>query len=259
MELANNHITLTTTQEMIDLSTPLKMLQVAFFSYTRFYFDGGSISLLTNANWYHFFLKREIPGSVNVFNLKTGCYLWSELFPEEAVFDAKNNFKIDNGIQFTYKEKDFIEVFSFASNPKNHKAIGYFIANIDLLEKFNAYFKTRASDLINKALKNKIIIPDVMRGYQEVTAGFTLGQAERKKFLSLIGYADIVHGLSNREYECLQYISRGKTNKEVARILSISPRTVETYINKMKDKLNCVSKSQLTEIFWELHCSKSQS
>lgn len=257
MELASSHITLTSTQEMINLSVPLNILHVDFFSYTRFYFDGTSISLLTHTNWYNFFLKQEVPGSVNVFNLKTGCYLWSELFPEEAVIDAKNNFNIDNGIQFTYREKDYVEVFSFGSEPSNHKAMGYFIANIDLLEKFNKYFKKRAVNLIDKAVKSKIIIPEIMRGYQEINAGFTLGLDERRKFLNLIGYDDIIHNLSNREYECLQHISRGMTNKEVARLLRISPRTVETYINKMKDKFDCISKSQLAEIYWELQNSVS--
>ena len=249
MELAKNHITLTSTQDMLNLSSPLKILNVDFFSYTRYYFDGTSISLLTHTDWYQFFLKAEVPGCINVFNLKTGCNLWAELFPEKAVYDAKIHFNIDNGIHFAYREKDYVEAISFASNYKNTNAIGCFIANIDLLEKFNVYFRNHASKLINEALKNKIVIPQIMRGYEVIESGFALSFEDRRKFLSTIGY-DVLNNLSKREFECLKYISRGMTTKESAKIMAISPRTVEVHISKMKEKLNCPSKSQLAEIYW---------
>jgi DNA-binding CsgD family transcriptional regulator len=54
-------------------------------------------------------------------------------------------------------------------------------------------------------------------------------------------------GLSKRESECLFYLVRGKTIKEIGAILGLSPRTVETHINHIKEKLNCHSTSQLID------------
>ena len=158
MELPRNHITLTSTQSMAELSSPLKILNISFFSYTRFYFDGTSISLVNNTDWYEFFLKQEVPGSVNVYKLKTGIHLWAELFPERAVQEAKYNFKIDNGIQFTYSQDDYMETFSFASTSNNSRSISTIVFNLDLLEKFVSYFRSRAEKLINSSLKQKILI-----------------------------------------------------------------------------------------------------
>ena len=251
MELPKNHITLSSTREMINLSAPLNLLKVDFFSYTRYYLDGTSVCLLTHTDWYSFFLRKEVPGCINVFNLKSGCNLWSELFPEEAVADAKFNFNIDNGIHFTFRDNDYVEAISFASKSEEQKAIGYFIANIDLLEKFINYFKKRAEPLINKAVKNKIIIPEIMRGYEQVKSGFSLDFEQRMKFLCSIGYDKMFNNLTSREYDCLRHLSRGLKTKEVGKFLGISHRTVETHIRNMMEKFNVNSKSKLAEIYWE--------
>jgi DNA-binding CsgD family transcriptional regulator len=52
---------------------------------------------------------------------------------------------------------------------------------------------------------------------------------------------------SKREIECLRYLKQGRTAKEIARFLEIEPRTVESYINNIKLKLNCHKKTQLLD------------
>jgi len=51
--------------------------------------------------------------------------------------------------------------------------------------------------------------------------------------------------LSQREKECLQLYTQGKTAKQCAKILNISYRTFENYIQNIKSKLNVTSKSEL--------------
>lgn len=55
--------------------------------------------------------------------------------------------------------------------------------------------------------------------------------------------------LSKREWECLSYMARGKTHKEIAYTLSISPRTVESYLNHAKDRTGVFYKSDLIDLF----------
>ena len=52
--------------------------------------------------------------------------------------------------------------------------------------------------------------------------------------------------LSDREREVLGAIARGQTNKEIARQLEISPKTVETYRMRIMDKLNVRSIADLS-------------
>ncbi|MES1264132.1 MAG: response regulator transcription factor, partial [Variovorax sp.] len=51
--------------------------------------------------------------------------------------------------------------------------------------------------------------------------------------------------LSEREREVLGFIVAGLTNKEIARALALSPRTVETHRANLFAKLECDSLAQL--------------
>jgi two-component system, LuxR family, response regulator FixJ len=51
--------------------------------------------------------------------------------------------------------------------------------------------------------------------------------------------------LSEREREVLRFIVEGLTNKEIARTLALSPRTVETHRANLFAKLGCESLAQL--------------
>lgn len=54
-------------------------------------------------------------------------------------------------------------------------------------------------------------------------------------------------GLSHRESEVLFFLIRGKTAKEIARVVGLSNRTVEKHLDRIKNKLNCCSRSELIE------------
>ncbi len=51
--------------------------------------------------------------------------------------------------------------------------------------------------------------------------------------------------LTRQEARCMVCFLRGNTVKSTARIMDLSPRTVEYYVNNIKKKLGVVSKSDL--------------
>lgn len=53
--------------------------------------------------------------------------------------------------------------------------------------------------------------------------------------------------LSARQQECLFWLVRGKTFREIAVLLGLSLRTVEAYIECIKNKLGCYTKGQIIE------------
>lgn len=58
--------------------------------------------------------------------------------------------------------------------------------------------------------------------------------------------------LSRRELEVLRLIAAGRTNREIARELFLSPRTVEMYAGNILAKLNCASRAEATHRAHEL-------
>lgn len=53
--------------------------------------------------------------------------------------------------------------------------------------------------------------------------------------------------LTEREDECLFFLLRRKTAKDISKILSLSHRTIEDHIENIRTKLKCSSKSELIE------------
>jgi DNA-binding CsgD family transcriptional regulator len=51
--------------------------------------------------------------------------------------------------------------------------------------------------------------------------------------------------LSERESLCIFHLCKGFTMKEIARIIGLSPKTVETYIDRAKQKFKCKNKAEL--------------
>jgi DNA-binding CsgD family transcriptional regulator len=52
------------------------------------------------------------------------------------------------------------------------------------------------------------------------------------------------HGLTPRELECLRWVAIGKTDAEIAVILSISPRTARFHVENAKLKLRADTRIQ---------------
>jgi DNA-binding CsgD family transcriptional regulator len=51
--------------------------------------------------------------------------------------------------------------------------------------------------------------------------------------------------LSQRERQCLKLLLQGKSSKETAAALKLSPRTIESYFENIKNKLSCWSKNEV--------------
>lgn len=60
-----------------------------------------------------------------------------------------------------------------------------------------------------------------------------------------IGSHDNVFNLSTRELECLFFILRGRSAKQIGEIMCLSKRTIESYIENIKSKFGCNTKSDL--------------
>jgi DNA-binding CsgD family transcriptional regulator len=59
-------------------------------------------------------------------------------------------------------------------------------------------------------------------------------------------------GLSRREFEVLRLVSVGRTNREIAKALFVSPRTIDMHVSNVLMKLGCRSRTEATHRAAEL-------
>lgn len=111
---------------------------------------------------------------------------------------------------------------------KNEDIIGVFGFSI-VTSKYDQYSLTEALDFVAKT--------GLLKQKKNAEAVKTL--LPGKEFNNVY--------LSKRELECLYLMVRGKTAKGIADILELSPRTVEQYLNSLKNKFSASSKSELID------------
>lgn len=75
----------------------------------------------------------------------------------------------------------------------------------------------------------------------------------RVEDLTTQGIAPKIHPLSAREAECLRWVALGKTDSEIAIILSISARTARFHIENAKRKLHVATRVQAVAEALRLH------
>ena len=158
---------------------------------------------------------------------------------------------LTRGLTIYKRCPDRMETWWFAS--KNGKGIPYSITqeSISLFQKFVRFFdETKTSNhLLSLSPLVKYPIPIDMAYNQsnfEKNQNFEVSLSGNKFTLN-IGEKPI--SLSKREWECLSGMAQGKTYKGVANTLSLSPRTVETYLNQIREKTGVASKSKLIDCF----------
>jgi DNA-binding CsgD family transcriptional regulator len=79
----------------------------------------------------------------------------------------------------------------------------------------------------------------------EMDKKFDANKLKPKSYILTDAYCPLP--LTDKQINCMFYLVRGKSYKEIAKLLSISFRTVEGHMDAIKYKLNCYSKSALIE------------
>lgn len=257
------HFSLTSSQLVAEIcNAPLVNLGVTYFNYLKIYKDGSRDLLTNNPQWIEHFYKNALyksSGALDIeYFLPKGYFLWSELNNEDPVYaQGRENFNIDNGLSIVMKQKDATILYIFASTRENHKINNFYSRNIDLFKRFILYFNDKGSDLIKASEKNRIILPDNQIVPSAKARSPIFSEKKRIDFFKkteierfFISEKDDSVYLTRREAECVAYMLYGSTAKQTAKSLNISYRTVESYINQAKEKLELSSKEELIEFLY---------
>lgn len=99
-------------------------------------------------------------------------------------------------------------------------------------------FKQGALDFIEKPFNSNILIKSVMKALNQFQQG--LQKHHRHRDMSTL-----FENLTTREREVLNKITDGLSNKEIAKQLSISPRTIESHRKNIMEKMQANSIADL--------------
>lgn len=229
------------------LSAPLNLhLNIHYFAFKRTYNDGSKIYLFNHPTYYeHWFAKEYyLIGNKEARpnNYVDSYDLWDCLPDPYKLYDeGAEHFDIANGLTITRKHDEYCDFFFFATSVTNNHVRQLYFERRDIFEKYCDYFVMNATDLISRATKSRIILPlpEPMVFLKPVIGINEFLKEIRSSKMDGLG------DLTEREIECAYLLAEGKSYKDIAKIYSLSPRTIEEHSYNIRHKLRCKNKSEL--------------
>jgi len=248
---ANLHIALQLSPEVAQIATPLKeYFGVTSIVYGKNYNDGSEIRLTNQPAWIEHYYNNKLYLNSGFerhpSQLQPGYAIWSHLTHHQDVLSAAREFNIDHGFSIINKTPDGCEFYFIGTTTDQHHVTNLLLNNLDFLNRFTFYFKEQAANLIKKVNVHKLIIPNKFKQVVSEEKGLAFKNSLELPSLEVKKYfLDNNVTLSSRELACAKLLMEGKSAKLIAQALSLSPRTIETHLNRLKAKLNCQSKPSL--------------
>jgi len=265
--LPKNHFFLNQAVNINEICNPLKKFGITIFTYLKKFKDGSHINLSSNGRWVEDYYTLNLYQS-SLFEkhpkfYQSGFSLWPCFSNLEVFIHGRDYFDSHYGITAIKQQDDGCEFYFFSGSAKTPWLIDFYLNNLDILERFIIYFKTKANKILELAKKSTIILPthtennkltseetklyDFYNKLDDLRKEFTTETKLTRYRITNGTLKNVV--LSNRELDCLTGLFLGKTAKEIAAQLLISKRTAEKHIANIKNKCGCSHRSQLVEQF----------
>lgn len=215
-------------------------------AYARYNNDGAYVCLNANPDYFFKYVEQypEYLIPKNVTGNKEGFFFSGSTLPSE-ICELSNSFKLHNIFKFVKNHKDYTEIFAFSFPDTEFKFVDYYFNNLqeikDIIEIFSKEIEPflDKSDLIiqlpDSVIHKKISTNLVPCEYELTNINFDAKGNQIRKILS------------KQELTCFKLLLCGKTHGQMSTIMAISSSSVATYVERVKNKLNCNSRAELIE------------
>jgi DNA-binding CsgD family transcriptional regulator len=244
------------------------VFNISYFGYVRT-FDDGSYLIVSNSPTYlesvacydysfNSSYFKSTPKQLSKY--ESHRLIWPQGV-RDGLIEKLQTQNIYNCFNITKENNGTLEVYFFGTDKDYPLINDLYKNNFFILEEFISYFHKIGQDLCDPSdITKQGISPYLRKHYPQIMNIFELStpwEQEIIHFNSLLNtkLQEEIHSiakrnsLSPRELQCLMQLSIGKTAKEIALILNISPRTVETHIDKVRFKTTCNTQKEIIQWF----------
>ncbi len=233
-------------------------LGLTTFGYKRVYLNGQYLFLSTNENWLQYHYQNVNDHGTFFQEAMDTAHLnhsYKVLWPstsQDHFLQALNHFGMWHGINFYKWREDYLELWTFSTSYDRGGISQIYINTLTHFENFINHFNLKANEIININDQEKLAQFENKSHnssqQHDISSNSLLQIIEQIRIDEImVNGSNGIVSLTKRESECLKLLGTGKSVKEIANILEISPRTVESYINLAKEKTG-YSKSKLLNI-----------
>lgn len=171
--------------------------------------------------------------------------------PSDEIGTMLKKTGIQSGISLLYRIGDSIKNIGFASTYHSDILTTMILNQEELFHHFIKYFECEAENFLRDKQKHLVDFNIKYEEEEELLSKCKMNDCIRsmeinKFFISNIDKEEPVY-LTKREWECLFFLCKGKSVKQISRNLNLSTRTVESYLQNCKVKFSAYNKFDLIE------------
>jgi DNA-binding CsgD family transcriptional regulator len=263
MLLTPQHPLILFSREFSELCKPLELLHIQHFTYQKQFNDGTRISLSNKPQWiedyYNLNLYESSLFEEKPSNYKASFQVWTGEYDLEVYRHGRTYYNTADSISITEPHPDGCEHYLFSATPDKSEAIQYLANNMNILYHFILFLKDKGITVFKKVQKSRIKVqeaftetnrtkstPNTNNFYEkmQIAKALFLNKTPISRYAIESGDSNGIK-ITQREIGCIIHLLQDKTAKETAQLLNLSHRTVESYIDNIKIKLNCDNKVEL--------------
>lgn len=223
-------------------------------TYRRFYLDGKLLYIFNNKKWMDFVLNEELwitskfKEQIRKINSDASIFsLWDEKYLDtDVVYQGLHTHNIWNGLSVYKKFDTYVETFAFAGDKSSSELLNFYVNHPEVIEHFILYFREKFNAFLKK-IDPKILIPfSIQHLIETPVLNEKIDDFFKETPINRFQIEEKL-GISYREMQCLIWAIKGKTSKEIARLLKLSHRSVEKYLDNIKTKMDCLSRGQMVD------------
>lgn len=231
----DHHIFLLKDQVYAASKEFLEALGFNYFQYLRCFAD-GSISCLTNDTRLFEYMQ-EIENPPVVYSSYEGehesahsyWFFWDEALPSMPVQLARERCQLHHGLTLVRRHKDYYDMIAVALAKEHPNPASFYLNKLKIIEQFIFNFELENTQLLKLVNQHPLILPQQYRDTNYQSMCLPQGRV-------------VVRGKTNQTYitaqelACLRLLLQGATQKQAAQCLDLSYRTVETYLQRVKQR-----------------------
>lgn len=155
---------------------------------------------------------------------ESGFHMWDHLpcDPHKIYEYVRREHSLAHGLTVVQQYGAYCDMFLFATKPNNSQINNFYLNQKELFTRFISDFYDTLAPTLLELSHHKIFVP------------FNTGDDESPLIT-----------LSPRQQDCAILMAEGLTAKEIAKTLQLSPRTVEEYIDTLKEKFEAKNRLHL--------------
>lgn len=240
----SNHIR-KTTQPLRD------RFGINYFFYSLIDNEGKYVALCDCPDWAEYYVSEQI-FLYDPYLRHPSVYQSGILIDDHEIIlkSTTKMLKTDKTVILVQKGDSWVEIFGFCGNTKTSSIESLSLNHPQILKSFGAHFKRELSPILNN-MEDEANSLIYLKGDDFFCKQPICTQVSSTALIAF--YKDLgmkcdfekAKKLSTRERQCLKILIEDKSAKEIASLLGLSSRTIEYYLENIKDKLSCWSKQEV--------------